>query len=95
MTGQLFLWTASQSVRTLGTRQSDPRRIGGLGNPRPPPPQGSARIVDRRSGNPPPPCCLGVWIKNFKNHQNQPKHMGRRHGRHSKQTQHQNSAKPC
>ena len=49
----------------------------------------------------PPPCCLGVRIKIFKNHQNQPKHMGRRHGRHSKQTQHQNRgiwdnlAKPC
>ena len=47
--------------------------------------------ADRRSRKPPPPpCCLGVQIKNFKNHQNQPKHMGRRHGRHGKQVLYKN-----
>ena len=59
--------------------------------PPPPPPRiGTDRGSEVRQP-PPPPCCLGVHIKNFKNHQNQPKLMGRRHGRHSKQTQHQNN----
>ena len=70
------------------TGQSDPQRIGGPGTPppRPPPQDGHGSWIEGPANPPPPPvCCLGVRIKIFKNHQNQPKQMGRRHGRHSKQ----------